>query len=44
MGVSHLGFLFRGPHHKDYSSLGSILGYPYSGKLPYGTSKGLIGS
>ena len=24
-----------GPHDKDYNILGSILGSPYSGKLPY---------
>ena len=29
------GPLFRGPHNKDYSILGSILGSPYFGKLPY---------
>ena len=26
---------FRGPHNKDYSIWGSILGYPYFGKLLY---------
>ena len=31
MGVSQ----FRGPKNKDYSILGSILGSPYFGKLPY---------
>ena len=25
---------FWGPHNKDYNILGSILGSPYSGKLP----------
>ena len=30
-----LGVPFRGPNNKDYSILGSILGYPYFGKLPY---------
>ena len=25
---------FKGPHNKDYSILGSILGSPYLGKLP----------
>ena len=30
------GTLFGGPHNKDYSILGSILGSPYFGKLPYG--------
>ena len=29
------GILFRGPYDKDYSILGSILGSPYFGKLPY---------
>ena len=29
------GVLFRGPHNKDYSILGSILGSLYFGKLPY---------
>ena len=29
------GTLFGGPHNKDYSILGSILGSPYFGKLPY---------
>ena len=28
------GYLFGGPHNKDYSILGSILGSPYLGKLP----------
>ena len=31
MGLGHFG----GPYHKDYSVLGSILGSPYFGKLPY---------
>ena len=36
MGVSlNYGYLFGGPHNKDYSILGSILGSPYFGKLPY---------
>ena len=36
------GYLFRGPNNKDYSILGSILGSPYLGKLPYTlTKKGL---
>ena len=35
-GVSqNYGYLFEGPHNKDYSILGSILGSPYFGKLPY---------
>ena len=29
------GYLFGGPYNKDYSILGSILGSPNSGKLPY---------
>ena len=32
MGVSQN---FGGPHNKDYSILGSILGSPYFGNLPY---------
>ena len=36
MGVcQNYGYHFRGPHNKDYSILGSILGSPYLGKLPY---------
>ena len=36
MGVSqNYGYLFGGPNNKDYSILGSILGSPYFGKLPY---------
>ena len=27
--------ILGGPHNNDYSILGSILGFPYSGKLPY---------
>ena len=27
------GYLFAGPYKKDYSTLGSILGSPYFGKL-----------
>ena len=35
MGDSqNYGYLFGGPHNKDYSILGSILGSPYFGKLP----------
>ena len=34
-GFPKLGVLFWGPHNKDYSILGSILGYPNFGKLPY---------
>ena len=29
------GYFFGGPYNKDYSILGSILGYPNFGKLPY---------
>ena len=29
------GYLVGCPHNKDYSILGSILGSPYLGKLPY---------
>ena len=28
-----------GPYNKDYSILGSILGYPSFGKLPFGTGE-----
>ena len=36
LGVSHnLGYHFGGPHNKDYNILGSILEYPYFGKLPF---------
>ena len=35
-GVSqNQGYNFGGPHNKDYSIRGSILGSPYFGKLPY---------
>ena len=35
VGVSqNEGYLLGGPHNKDYSILGSILGSPYLGKLP----------
>ena len=33
------GTFLGGPHNKDYSILGSILGYPDSGKLPYVPAK-----
>ena len=33
--AQNLGFLLGGPHNKDYSILGSVLGYPYFGKLSY---------
>ena len=29
------GYPFKGPNNKDCSILGSILGSPYFGKLPY---------
>ena len=36
MGVSqNYGYHLRGPHNKDYSILGSILGSPFFGKLPH---------
>ena len=36
MGVSQKwGYHFGGPNKKDYGILGSILGSPYFGKLPY---------
>ena len=33
-GFPKLGYLTGGPHNKEYSILGSILGSPYFGKLP----------
>ena len=30
----HKGYHFKGPHKKNYSILGSILGSSYFGKLP----------
>ena len=30
-----MGYRFGGPHNKDHSILGSILGFLYFGKLPY---------
>ena len=35
---------FGGPNNKDYSILGSILGYPYFGKLPNRFLRTLPGS
>ena len=36
LGVSlNEGYLFGGPYSKDRSILGSILGSPYLGKLPF---------
>ena len=35
MGISqNSGYLFGGPHNKDYNMSGSILGSPYFGELP----------
>ena len=34
-GFPKLGVPFGGPNDKDYSILGSILGSPYFGKLPF---------
>ena len=34
-GFPKLGVPFLGPHNKDYSILGSILGSPHFGKLPH---------
>ena len=34
-GFPKLGAPFWGPNNKGYSILGSILGSPYFGKLPY---------
>ena len=43
IGVSqNYGYLFGGPHNKDYSILRSILGSPYIGKLPNWSSNGLL--
>ena len=35
MGFPNKGYLFGGPYNKDCSILGSILGSPHFGKLPY---------
>ena len=36
LGVSqNSGYYFGGPYNKDYSIFGSILGFPYFGKLPF---------
>ena len=38
MGVSqNYGYLFGGPHNKDYSIFGSMLGFPYFGKVSCGS-------
>ena len=34
-GFPKLDVPFWGPYNEDYTSLGSILGYPNFGKLPY---------
>ena len=34
-GLPKLGVPYWGPHNQDFSILGSILGSPYLGKLPY---------
>ena len=40
MGVSqNYGYHFKGLYIKGYNILGSILGSPYFGKLPYGSFK-----
>ena len=36
------GSLIGGPYNKDYSILGSILGSPHFGKLPYVASDGIL--
>ena len=38
------GTFFGGPHNKDYSILGSILGFPYFGKLPFRVEDRIWGS
>ena len=44
MGVSqNWGYLFGGPYNKDYSILGSILGSPYFGKLPFSSLGSSLG-
>ena len=36
MGVSQCwGYLIRSPHNKDHIILGSVVGSPYFGKLPF---------
>ena len=41
-GFPKLGVLFGGPYNKDYNILGSILGFPYFGKLPNASFTQLI--
>ena len=36
----HWGYLVGGPHNKDYSIFGSILGSPYFGKLRFRAGSG----
>ena len=38
------GYLFGGPYNKDYSILGSILGYLNFGKLPFVVSQYVLSS
>ena len=43
MGVSqNWGYHFGGPNNKDYGILGSILGFPYFGKLTYEAASKLL--
>ena len=37
-----MGTILGGPNHKDYNALGSVLGSPYLGKLPFLVSKSQI--
>ena len=41
-GSQEEGYPFRGPHNKNYSILGSILGSPKFGKLPYGSYTAVV--
>ena len=43
-GFPKLGVPFGGPNNKDYSILGSILGSPYFGKLPYPPNPSIEGN
>ena len=38
-GFPKLGVPFWGPHTKDYTIRGSILGFPYFGKVPDASKK-----
>ena len=42
VGFPKFEYFFGGPHDKDWSILGSMLGSTYSGKLPYNPSFHLI--